>query len=157
MFNIITPFIEDAKILDLFSGSGSLAIEALSRGAQSAVLVDKNLESIKIIKSNLEHSGYNVVTEVLNMDYNDALRVLSNQKKKFDIIFLDPPYSRSFIDESLKLISNYELVVEDGLIVAEKYIDDVVPEDEGFIKLVRKQKYGSTELCFYRYFVQNSN
>jgi RNA methyltransferase, RsmD family len=156
LFNIIAPFVEDAKILDLFSGSGSLAIEAISRGAQSAVLVDKNPESIKIIQKNLEHSGFTGATKVLNLDYNDALKVLSNERTKFDIIFLDPPYSKSLIDSSLKLINNYELIIENGLIVAEKYIDDVVPENEGFMKLVRKQKYGTTELCFYRYFVENS-
>jgi len=157
MFNIIAPFVENSKVLDLFSGSGSLAIEALSRGAQSAVLVDKNPESIKIINRNLEYSRFTESSKVLNLDFNDALKILSNEKNKFDLIFLDPPYSKSLIDISLKLISNYELIVEDGLIVAEKYIDDVIPENEGFIKLVRKQKYGSTELCFYRCFVENSN
>lgn len=152
MFNIIAPFVDNAKVLDLFSGSGSLAIEALSRGAQSAVLVDKNPQSVKIIQRNLERSGFTGEAKVLNMDYIDAVKILSNEKK-FDIIFLDPPYSKLLIDESLKLISDYELIIEDGLIVAEKYIEDIVPENEGFIKLVRKQKYGSTELCFYRYFV----
>lgn len=157
LFNIIAPFVEDANVLDLFSGSGSLAIEALSRGAKSAVLVDRNPQSIKIIEKNLGSSRFTDNSRVLNLDFTDALRVLSNENNKFDIIFLDPPYSKSLIDASLKLISSYELIVEKGLIVAEKYIDDVVPENEGFLKLVRKQKYGHTELCFYRYFVSEGN
>jgi 16S rRNA (guanine(966)-N(2))-methyltransferase RsmD len=73
LFNIIAPFIDNVKVLDLFSGSGSLAIEALSRGAQSAVLVDKNPQSVKIIQKNLERSGFTGEAKVLNMDYIDAV------------------------------------------------------------------------------------
>jgi len=154
LFNIITPFIEKARVLDLFSGTGSLAIEALSRGAENAVLVDKNPESIETIEMNLENTNFTDISEVINLDYNDALKKLSLGKNKFDIIFLDPPYSKGLIDTSLRLIGTYELVVEDGLIVAEKSIDDIVPEKEGSLKLVRKQKYGKTELCFYRNFIE---
>jgi 16S rRNA (guanine966-N2)-methyltransferase len=154
LFNIIAPFVESAKVLDLFSGTGSLAIEALSRGAENAVLVDKNPESIKIIERNLENARFSDVSQVLNLDYNDALKKMFSGTNKFDIIFLDPPYSKGLIDASLRLINHYKLVVEDGLIVAEKSIDDIVPEKEGSIRLVRKQKYGNTELCFYRNFIE---
>lgn len=153
LFNIIAPFVADAYVLDLFSGTGSLAIEALSRGAEKAVLVDKNNECLKIIERNIKVSHFEGITKVLNLDFMEALNQLSNGNNKFNIIFLDPPYSKGLIDASLKLIDNYKLVVEDGLIVAEKHIEDVVPDNVGFIKLVRKQKYGNTELCFYRYFI----
>lgn len=157
MFNIILPFIENANILDLFSGTGSLAIEALSRGAKSAVLVDKNPESVQIIRNNLKHTHFDNVSEVLNMDYSGAVKKLSEKDIKFDMIFLDPPYSKQLIDESLILLNQYQLVVEEGLIIAEKSIDDIVPDYVGTLKLVRKQKYGKTELCFYRNFSDINN
>lgn len=157
LFNIIAPFIEGAKVLDLFSGTGSLAIEAISRGAEKAVLVDRNPDCLKIIERNIKVTHFEDSTKVLNLDYIDALNKLSAGNDKFDLIFLDPPYSKGLIDASLKLLDKYKLIVEDGLIVAEKDIEDNVPENVGLIKLVRKQKYGNTELCFYRYLVDCSN
>lgn len=153
MFNIIAPFVEDAVVLDLFSGTGSLAIEALSRGAQKAVLVDKDSDSIGVINRNIQASRFTDRTTILKLDYSEAIRKLSVEKNKFDIVFLDPPYSKLLVNSALLLLNKYDLLVEDGLIVAEKYIDDVVPETEGNFKLVRKQKYGITELCFYRNFI----
>lgn len=153
LFNIIAPFVADAYVLDLFSGTGSLAIEALSRGAERAVLVDRDKECMKIIESNIKASRFEGSAKTLNLDFIEALNQLSGGNNKFDIIFLDPPYSKGLIDESLKLIDKYKLLVEDGLIVAEKHIEDVVPDNVGLIKLVRTKKYGITELCFYRYFV----
>lgn len=157
LFNIIAPFVTDAYILDLFSGTGSLAIEALSRGAQKAVLADRDKDCLKIIEENIKASHFEGSAQILNLDFKEALNQLSGGNNKFDIIFLDPPYSKGLIDESLELIYNYKLVVEDGLIVAEKHIEDVVPDNVGLIKLVRKQKYGKTELCFYRYFLSSEN
>jgi len=155
LFNIIAPFLEGAYVLDLFSGTGSLAIEALSRGSERAILVDRDRDCIKIIERNISSSHFEEITKVMNLDYIEALNKLSDGNNKFDIIFLDPPYSKGLIDASLKLIDNLKLVVEDGLIVAEKHIEDIVPDKVGFIKLVRKQKYGKTELCFYRYLISD--
>ena len=92
LFNILQFNIKEASVLDLFSGSGALAIEALSRGAKQAVVCDNSNKAIKIIKENLEATRLIEKTEIINKDYIEALKKLNKESKKFDIIFLDPPY-----------------------------------------------------------------
>lgn len=106
------------SFLDLFSGSGQMAIEALSRGAKEVSLNDKNRDAFKIIMNNLKSLGINEI-ETYNLDYKDCLNALSKKDKKFDIIFLDPPYKltidKNFIDLLLSyniLNQNYRIVIE---------------------------------------------
>ena len=92
IFNILQFNIKDTSVLDLFSGSGALAIEALSRGAKEAVLCDNSSKAVQIINKNLEETKLIDKAKVINSDYTEALNKLANENKKFDIIFLDPPY-----------------------------------------------------------------
>lgn len=119
LFATIQNYIKESVVLDLFSGSGNLGIEALSEGASYAYLVDKNIKCIKTINKNINNMGIENV-KVLNMDYKLALKQIN---KKLDLIFLDPPYKTSLIEDSLKLIDEYDLLSDDGLIVCES--DDV--------------------------------
>lgn len=152
LFNILQFDIKDTNVLDLFSGSGALAIEALSRGANSAVLCDKSPKAIKIINKNLEDTRLNDKAEVINKDYLQALSELRNESKKFDIIFLDPPYKSNFIEKSIENILKCNLLAEDGIIIAEtdnEYIIEQIKKNKD-IEIYDARKYGIVHIIFIR-------
>ena len=130
LFGTIQNYVRESVVLDLFSGSGNLGIEALSEGASFAYLVDKNIKCIKTINKNIKNIGIENV-KVLNMDYKLALKQID---KKLDLIFLDPPYKTSLIEDSLKLIDEYDLLSDDGLIVC---------ESDSLDKIIYSSKYAS--------------
>lgn len=107
----------EGDVLDLFGGTGGLAIEALSRGANSAMIIDGAGDAIKIIKENTKNLDEPV--EIFRNDYRRALKAMSKRDKTFDLIFLDPPYNKKIIDQSLELISEYNILNDGGRIVAE--------------------------------------
>ena len=140
LFGMIQLYIDNSIVLDLFSGSGNLAIESLSNGAKCAYLVDSNYKAINIIKKNISTIGIEDVS-ILNMDYKKALNNFNDNNIKFDLIFLDPPYKTNYIEESLKLISKFDLLNEDGIIVCESdSLDKIVYPEE--YKSVKDKKYG---------------
>ena len=102
LFSIIQFDIPTARVLDLFSGTGQLGIEALSRGAKSAVFVDHQENACKLIKENLRRARLESDAKVIRSDYMDYLR---RCRESFDIVFLDPPYAEVFLENSLKIIS----------------------------------------------------
>ena len=150
IFNIIAPIVFDKDVLDLFAGTGNLGIEALSRGSRSAVFVDKSHECSQIIKENLIHTKLLEKAEVLVNDVLSVLNKLSQRGNKFDIIFLDPPYSKGLVEETLKGIVSVDVMKPDTLVIAEHDASDVVPISVGFLKNFRQQKYGDTIVSFYR-------
>lgn len=140
LFGIIQNKLEDAICLDLFAGSGSLGIEALSNNAKSCYFVDNNKEVIKTLKENLKN-----INEEYYIIQNDYEKALININQKFDIIFLDPPYKYNLIDKALKLILEYDLLNEDGIIVCEY-------ENEVFscpLEIIKEKKYGSKNIRIY--------
>lgn len=152
LFNILQFDIKDTNILDLFSGSGALAIEALSRGANSAVLCDKSPKAIKIINKNLEDTKFKEKTKVINKDYLEVLKELKKDSKKFDIIFLDPPYKSDYAIESIKKILEYNLLLEDGIIVIETDDKNKIEEIKKIkdIEIYDARKYGIVHIIFIR-------
>lgn len=122
MFAMIQNDIADSTCLDLFAGSGALGIEALSMGAKKCYFVDKSKEAIKTIKKNLE--GITEPTEVLNCDYQQAIKYFKQSDTKFDLIFLDPPYQKENIEKIINLIMENKIINNNGLIIVET-IDDL--------------------------------
>lgn len=138
LFAIIQNHLDNAIVLDLFSGSGNLGIEALSEGASFAYLVDFNKKAADTIKRNLNTIGIKEA-EVINLDYKKALNYLKD--KKLDLIFLDPPYKTDFIEQSIKLIDEYDMLNDDGLIICENdSLDKIVYPDN--YEVVKDRKYG---------------
>lgn len=136
LFAMIQNKVQDSVVLDLFAGSGNLGIEALSMGATKCYFVDKNNIACKTIKENLvkvKEEG-----EILKLDYKEALKTFNN---KFDLIFLDPPYDTNYINESIKLISENDLLNDDGLIICETNNLSKVNVDEKYI-VFKNKKYG---------------
>lgn len=140
LFNIINFKLENKVILDLFSGSGNLAFEALSRGAKYAYLNDNNVEAIKVINKNIDNLEINNI-KVLKNDYQKTLLYLKNNNIKLDIVFLDPPYKTNYIEKSIELISEYDLLNENGLIICESDSIDKIIYPDNYKCLVDK-KYG---------------
>lgn len=145
MFSSIQFELDGAKVLDLFSGSGQLGIEALSRGAKSAVFVDKSPASLELTKRNLEKCGVSALVVK-----GDSLEFIENTDLSFDIAFLDPPYSAGILQKALPLVS--DRMEKSGVIVAENPLGEELPEElnSGFI-LVKQKKYGKLQLNYYRY------
>ena len=148
LFNIIAPYIADSNILDLFAGTGSLGIEALSRGAKSAVFSDQSQKSVEIIRKNIEHTRFIEKSEVFLGEAQLILKKLSHQRRKFDIIFLDPPYRNEIVPKILHDLELYGVLEDRVLIVAETDIEDELPEEIGTLIVSKKQIYGNTKLTF---------
>ncbi len=140
LFNIINEDIRDKVVLDLFSGSGNLALEALSRDAKYAYLNDYNKKAITIINKNI--SNMNISNcKVINLNYKKALSNLNENNIKLDIIFLDPPYDTDYIEKSIELITEYNLLNDNGIIICESNnLDRIIYDDK--YTCIKDKKYG---------------
>lgn len=147
LFSIIHFEIPGAKVLDLFGGTGQLGIEALSRGAKSAVFVDAQESACKIIRENLKRTKLEKEGRVVRGDY---LQYLNRCSERFDIILLDPPYAEVFLENALKRITEIDILETDGIIVTERPLGKELPwEFEGYTRS-KDYKYGNTLLTLYR-------
>lgn len=144
MFAMIQSSIKNSVCLDLFAGSGSLGIEALSNGASLCYFVENSDNIFNILKSNLVGISGSIL---LKEDYKSALLDFSSKGVKFDLIFLDPPYKLNLINHILEYIYNNDLVTDDGFIVCEFECEDVVTE---CFELVKSKKYGSKFVKIYK-------
>jgi 16S rRNA (guanine(966)-N(2))-methyltransferase RsmD len=147
LFSIINFDIPGAKVLDLFGGTGQLGIEALSRGAASAVFVDAREESCKLIRENLKRTKLENDAKVIRSDYMDYL---SRCREQYNIILLDPPYAEVFLENAIKRITEIDILQSDGIIVAERPLGKELPwEFEGYTRS-KDYKYGKVLLTIYR-------
>ena len=147
LFSIINFEIPGTRVLDLFGGTGQLGIEALSRGAQSAVFVDAREDACRLIKENLKRTRMEQYGRVVRSDYLDYL---SRCTEQYGIIFLDPPYAEVFLENALKRITEIDILQSNGIIVTERPLGKELPwEFEGFSRS-RDYKYGKTLLTIYR-------
>ena len=147
IFNIIQFEIEGRQILDLFGGSGQMAIEALSRGAAGAVIVDQSKDSVSIIRQNLQKTKLTEKAEVVCADY---MEYLNRCKKRFDLIFLDPPYREKFLENALNRISEIDILKSGGIIVCERPAEKALPDAYAAFRRVRDYRYGRTGVTVYR-------
>ena len=147
LFSIIQFDIPGCRVLDLFGGTGQLGIEALSRGAKSAVFVDMSDVACKLIKENLRRTKLEADATVVRCDYMDYLRRCHD---KFDIIFLDPPYAEVFLENSLKCITEIDILQSNGIIVTERPLDKDIPGIFSGYSRSKDYKYGNTLITLYR-------
>ena len=145
LFSAIQFDIEGRRVLDLFAGSGQLGLEAVSRGAESAVLVDNSATSIKIIKKNLESCGFENNVRVVQSDFGSFCAA---SRDTFDIVFLDPPYAAGLLVPALKSV--LPLVSDYGFVVCEHPPEVEVPDSVGGFCIARTYRYGKVNLTLYR-------
>ena len=147
LFNIIQFDIPGAQVLDLFAGSGQLGIEALSRGAQSAVFVDQGKEAIAAVRKNLAATKLQDHAQVVQ---SDSFSYLQSCRRKFDLIFLDPPYSGNFLEKAIVFISEIDILSDGGIIICERPIEkEELPEISNLVRS-RDYHYGKILITLYR-------
>lgn len=145
LFNIIAPYVAGCDFLDLFSGSGAVGTEALSRGAEKAYFVENS--SADIIKLNLQKAGFEKNAKVFK---SDVFSFLNTTEEKFDIIFLDPPYHKGFVEKALDIIGKKNMLKDGGTAVAECDFDEALPAEISGLMLFDRRKYGRAILNFYK-------
>lgn len=150
LFNILMFRIPDSSILDLFSGSGNLGLEFLSRGAKDAVFVEKNSAALKILRQNCKALDYLDKAKVLPYDVIRAINQLFKDKKKFDIVIMDPPYDKGLEIPTITALDEADLVKEDGIIVVEHLFENHLPHNIGSFVQYDLRKYRGTAISFYR-------
>jgi 16S rRNA (guanine966-N2)-methyltransferase len=147
LFNIIRDKVEGSWFLDGFAGTGSVGVEALSRGAARAVFVDEYYPAVKVVKANVELCGFEDAALVLHKEFNRAIIDLAKQGVAFDIVFLDPPYKLLETRNPLKVVRKRAILKENGLLVIRHYFK-IRPDDEGFV-LQRSIKISDDIISFY--------
>lgn len=145
IFNIIQFDIEGRKILDLFAGTGQMGIEALSRGAESAVFVDESSASIKIVKENIRTTDFEKQSQVIQCDAIGFLK----RREKFDVIFIDPPYDTNLIDLALENVFKFDILKENGIIICESRTEKELPDLSMPYYKAKEYKYGKIKITLY--------
>lgn len=146
IFNLIQTEIFGATVLDLFSGSGAMGIEALSRGAEFCLFSDISKDAVEIIKKNIEKTAFNDKAEIKKASFED---VISSAKKKYSLVFLDPPYHKGYSDKAIKLLMEKELLSKDAVIVCETDYDEEISDFDG-IMLIKDKTYGRIRVRIFR-------
>ena len=143
----IQDYINDSIVLDLFSGSGNLGIEALSNGAIKSYFVDNNKIAINTIKENINNlkiDNYSIIFD----DYMNALKTFKNNNIKFDIVFLDPPYKYNYIDDVISYMIDNDLLNKDALIICE--FENSIKIDYKELSIIKEKKYGYKKVIIFK-------
>ena len=148
IFAMIQDYIPDSVCLDLFAGTGSLGIEALSNGAKHVYFNDEMKDAINIIKFNIDKIK-DTNSTIICSDYTSIIKKFSENKIKFDIIFLDPPYGKIKIKTVIDKIIKYDILKDGGIIVCE-YENETLDEEYDYLKLIKYRKYGKTYISIYK-------
>lgn len=149
IFAMIYEYIDNSIVLDLFSGTGSLGIEALSNGAKEVYFIDNSKLSLEITNKNIQKLKTNNKVVTILSDYKKALINLEKESKKFDIIFLDPPYGKIKIKEILKQINTLNILNDNGIIICE-YEEEELSDNYDSLELIKDRKYGKTSVKIYK-------
>lgn len=149
IFSMIRDWIPQARVLDLFAGSGALGLEALSRGASKCYFNDSNRLNCKILSSNVSNCKAGEYSTITNLDYKTCI---SKLQEKLDIVFLDPPYIETeYYDLTMKLLQENDLLEEGSIVVAEHIYDNILLESYGKLIKIKEKKYGTIGVDIFIY------
>jgi 16S rRNA (guanine966-N2)-methyltransferase len=151
LFNILPHDLSGIKLLDLFAGTGNVSIEAISRGAAEAILIDSSAESGKVIRENLRRVRFTDRASIRIVPVSQALRSLARRGESFDMIFLDPPYQRNCVKACLETIARENLLRASGTLVVEHSAREQPKPEYGSLILKDQRNYGDTWLSFFKY------
>ncbi len=151
IFSIIGDKVEKAIFLDLYSGTGNIAIEALSRGAARAVMIEEDKEALRIIIENVNSLQLDGRCRAYKNDVFRALEILGRKNEKFDIIFLDPPYKENISLETIEKICESSVLREDGIIISEHSTYEKLPDSIGEFVKYDERDYNKKVVSFYRF------
>ncbi|MGD9678634.1 MAG: 16S rRNA (guanine(966)-N(2))-methyltransferase RsmD [Vulcanibacillus sp.] len=150
IFNIITPYLQEGLVLDLYAGTGGLGIEALSRGMDKAIFIDQDKISIEIIKKNLILCDFLEISEIYRNDSLRALNALIKRGLQFDLVFIDPPYKINNYDIVLKILYDNKMISRKGIIIVEHDVKISLNDYSDFYTLIKKTSYGNTGISIYQ-------
>ncbi len=147
IFNMISPYVGGAVVVDVFAGTGNLGLEAISRGAEKVYFVDSSPLSLEMVKENISITGFSEQSSIIKGHYERALKDIP---QKADIFFLDPPYNKGYVMDCVRCISSYEKVSHEGILVIEHNKEEVPDKYEKF-QLIKRKRYGITTISILRY------
>ncbi|MDI7259628.1 MAG: 16S rRNA (guanine(966)-N(2))-methyltransferase RsmD [Thermodesulfobacteriota bacterium] len=150
IFNILGDEVEGKVVLDLFAGTGNLGIEALSRGAEKAIFVERGREAIRIIHRNLLQCGFMEQSEIIPKEVNRAIGILERRGEAFDLIFMDPPYEKGLIRKTLFKLSLCRIYHNGSVLVIEHSPRESLPKKMEEWDLIRQKKMGDTMVSFFQ-------
>ena len=148
VFSSLNFQVPDARVLDLYAGSGALGIEALSRGARSATFVDHDPQACELIRKNILSCGWAISNDI-RVTRMDVFRWLKKAEGKYDIILADPPYERGYEEALLDLLSDRDMLVTSGTLALESAARTKLPEIAGKLRLLKSRMYGDTKISYY--------
>lgn len=148
IFSSIGPYFDGGSILDLFGGSGSIGLEAISRGMEMAYIVDCNLAAIQVIKENVKTLKEEARTTVIKGNYEMALQQL--QQQQFSMVFLDPPYKLDVAESIIEYLLAHNMLEATALVVVESSITSTLKEQYGSLKKQREKQYGISKITYFR-------
>lgn len=146
IFSMISAYLPDGVVIDLFAGTGNLGLEAISRGAARAYFVDKDRASIALVRENVKYCKVEDRAVILWSDFASAFKKIND---KADVIFLDPPYGAGYMEDCLRLIGESGLLVDDGIVVAEHSFTETLPDEIADMVLVKSKRYGKIGVSVY--------
>jgi len=153
IFNILSHRVLDAVVLDLFAGTGALGIEALSRGAESAVFVDNGKGALSVLRRNIDSCMLDQKANIVKWNIRQNLNCIKSKKQNYDLIFLDPPYDKNFIKPTLFNLEKSHSLKDDACIVVEHSLFEPIPTDLFAFDLLDQRKYGKTLVSFLNYVI----
>ncbi|KAA0888290.1 16S rRNA (guanine(966)-N(2))-methyltransferase RsmD [Oryzomonas rubra] len=141
--------LEEAQVLDICAGTGSLGIEALSRGAAFCCFVEHDRHVQAVLEKNVEATGFTARSQILTLDCLKALRLLASQGRRFDVAFFDPPYASALYDTVPEAVGGLSLLADDGVLIVECAARNPLPERVGTLIKCDRRVYGDTALEFF--------
>lgn len=154
VFSSLGGFFDGGDVLDLYAGSGAIGFEALSRGKERAVFVDCAKDAVRVIRKNIEQLGFAERSLVLPVRAEKAIRLLSEQERTFDLVYLDPPYRLQENIRIMTLLSEAGLLADDAVVVIESLKEEQFPERIGPLERYKEACYGISRISYYRSFAE---
>lgn len=156
LFDFLDPYIQGCDFIDIFSGSGAVGLEAMSRGACNVTFVEKDLKAASVIEENLMLLALPLAERkdryfnVYKKDALSAIKELFSHKKAFDIVFIDPPYGKGLVKKALKILEGYDILKPNSLLIFQHEKHEALPQTQGRFSVIRVKKFGSSLLTIYR-------
>ncbi len=156
VFDMIGGDLNGIDFLELFAGSGAMGLESLSRRSRRTTFIEKDPKCAQVIRENLDllnlenPQGQAALWEIFNIDAFVAIKLFAEQKRTFDVVYVDPPYSRGLAKKILKTLKAYDILHPNSLLIIEHKKDEILPQQEGRFFLFREKKYGSTVISLYK-------
>jgi 16S rRNA (guanine(966)-N(2))-methyltransferase RsmD len=150
LMDTLMPYLPEARFLDLFAGAGGVGLEALSRGAMRAVLVERDADAAAALRRNVASLRVAAAARVLVMDVGRALNRLAADGERFDLVFLDPPYGAGLVEDALLRLGTGAVITMDAIVIAQHFTKQAPPARIGMLAAFRERRFGETTLTFFR-------